>query len=301
MLRKRKKDWRGTGQREYRAKKKAEKVEVNIESVVPTISDIDYVLTNHDVTAQDIILVSSENETLVNMGGFSIKKHHLSCLLTKDEWVNDDVISAYIHCIKEAQSKTDKKVYYENPFLIAMLQRDAVYIIEEHIDNFITNIVKNYLFHELLFSTPKKKVIHVLDSLCEDFDRVDLHIAIQGVQKHLDIITRRKDLPSHEWIDLNVVTWPIIEQLQVKIQLDGSSCGLFMLKFMEFLTGDKFSHPVTQKDIELFRYKLAGILLCWKANMAADASNVEQVEDTDNEDDVDSGQSSKRKIGHEGI
>uniref|UniRef100_A0A0E0BRM8 Ubiquitin-like protease family profile domain-containing protein n=1 Tax=Oryza glumipatula TaxID=40148 RepID=A0A0E0BRM8_9ORYZ len=252
MLRKRKKDWRGTGQREYRAKKKAEKVEVNIESVVPTISDIDYVLTNHDVTAQDIILVSSENETLVNMGGFSIKKHHLSCLLTKDEWVNDDVISAYIHCIKEAQSKTDKKVYYENPFLIAMLQRDAVYIIEEHIDNFITNIVKNYLFHELLFSTPKKKVIHVLDSLCEDFDRVDLHIAIQGVQKHLDIITRRKDLPSHEWIDLNVVTWPIIEQLQVKIQLDGSSCGLFMLKFMEFLTGDKFSHPVTQKDIELF-------------------------------------------------
>ncbi|BAH94476.1 Os09g0277400 [Oryza sativa Japonica Group] len=132
----------------------------------------DYVLTNQDVTAQDIILVSSENETLVNMGGFSVKKHHLSCLLTKDEWVNDDIFLP---------------------------------------------INRGNIHWYLAILNPQKKVIHVLDSLCEDFDRVDLHIA---------------------------------------------------------------------KDIELFRYKLAGILLCWKTNMAAEASNVEQVEDTDNEDDV---------------
>ena len=39
-----------------------------------------------------------------------------------------------------------------------------------------------------------------------------------------------------------------------------SSCGLFMLQFIENWTGHKLSHPVTQEDVKPFRQKVAIIL-----------------------------------------
>uniref|UniRef100_A0A0E0LYH7 Ubiquitin-like protease family profile domain-containing protein n=1 Tax=Oryza punctata TaxID=4537 RepID=A0A0E0LYH7_ORYPU len=193
-------------------------------------------------SACQTIEVSAENYTLVNVGDFYVKKRHLSCLLTGNEFLNDDVSttknenatsSVHTYSIKE-QEKTDEKV------------------IDKESDNFITKIVKNYLFHE----------------------------RIQRIHNH-DIIAQ------HDLADLNVVTWPIVEQLQKKFQGDGSSCGLFILKFMEYFTGDTLSHLVTQllftmqEDMKLFRYKLASILLCWKTNMVAKTSDI-----TDNSDDV---------------
>uniref|UniRef100_A0A0E0NEX0 Ubiquitin-like protease family profile domain-containing protein n=1 Tax=Oryza rufipogon TaxID=4529 RepID=A0A0E0NEX0_ORYRU len=135
------------------------------------------------------------------------------------------VISAYIHCMRE-QANNDKKVKYENPFLSDMLKAAGVNGVNEDKDNFITKIVKNYLDHELL----------------------------QGLQYHLNIIGRQQDLPSHKWGDLNVIKWPIIEQLKERIQED--------------------------------RSKLASVLLRWKTNKAVMTTG-EQIEDTkDSDDDV---------------
>uniref|UniRef100_A0A0E0MPZ0 Uncharacterized protein n=1 Tax=Oryza punctata TaxID=4537 RepID=A0A0E0MPZ0_ORYPU len=147
----------------------------------------DYELTNGDLIAQLTIDSSIGNYILV--------------------------ISAYIHCIRE-QAKNDNKVYYENPFISNMLKGAGINGVDEYSDNFITNILKNYLFHEL-----------------------------------------QQDLPSHKWEDLNVMKWPIIEQLQEKIQGD--------------------------------RFKLPRILLCWKTNKAIETTGVVQSEDTkDSDDDV---------------
>ena len=81
-----------------------------------------------------------------------------------------------------------------------------------------------------------------------------------------------------------------------------------MLKFMEYWTGHALSHPITQVNnyfvskactiiipfkfyilifddhwqelITSFRYKLAAILLCWKANKAS-ATEELQIDDSD--------------------
>uniref|UniRef100_A0A0D3F557 Ubiquitin-like protease family profile domain-containing protein n=1 Tax=Oryza barthii TaxID=65489 RepID=A0A0D3F557_9ORYZ len=193
----------------------------------------DYELTDEDVMAIFLIEDSTENCTLVDMGDFYNKKHHLTCLLSGDKFLNDDVISVYIHCIRE-QANNDKKVKYENPFLSDMLKAAGVNGVNEDKDNFITKIVKNYLDHELIFIpinmkdkhwylavvNTEKQQIQVLDSMCMTFNRVDLANTLQGLQYHLNIIGRQQDLPSHKWGDLNVIKWPIIEQLKERIQED---------------------------------------------------------------------------------
>ncbi|BAF26410.2 Os10g0388600 [Oryza sativa Japonica Group] len=259
----------------------------------------DYELTNEDVMAIFLIEDSAENCTLVDMGHFYNKKRHLTCLLSGDKFLNDDVISAYIHCLSE-QANNDKKVKYENPFLSDMLKAAGVNGVNEDEDNFITKIVKNYLHHELIFIpinmkdnhwylavvNIEKKQIQVLDSMCMTFNRADLANTLQRLQYHLNIIGRQQDLPSHKWGDLNVIKWPIIEQLKERIQEDSSSCGLFMLKLMENWTGESLSRSITQEDITLFRSKLASVLLRWKTNKAVMTTG-EQIEDTkDSDDDV---------------
>ncbi|XP_044416574.1 uncharacterized protein [Triticum aestivum] len=62
------------------------------------------------------------------------------------------------------------------------------------------------------------------------------------------------------WPDIDVTRWTIKEYIQDRIQSDGSSCGLFMLQFIEYWTGHKLSHPVTQEDVKPFRQKVAIIL-----------------------------------------
>ncbi|KAJ1265161.1 hypothetical protein BS78_08G058500 [Paspalum vaginatum] len=78
---------------------------------------------------------------------------------------------------------------------------------------------------------------------------------------------------SHDWTDLHVTEWIVTEQLHESVQKDGSSCGLFMLKFMEYWNGDGLSHQISQEDINGFRYKLLSILLCWNRNTAGKDPN----------------------------
>ncbi|WVZ58578.1 hypothetical protein U9M48_008838 [Paspalum notatum var. saurae] len=83
---------------------------------------------------------------------------------------------------------------------------------------------------------------------------------IIGLQRHIDIVAKKKELKNQRWRDLRVSEWPVVEKITTPVQKDGSSCGLFMINYMEYWTGTQLSDNVTQNDMENFRLKLIAIL-----------------------------------------
>nr|XP_051230889.1 uncharacterized protein LOC127349148 isoform X2 [Lolium perenne] len=78
--------------------------------------------------------------------------------------------------------------------------------------------------------------------------RSDLTFMLRGLEKHLKTASQRRGFDKGEkWHDLDVTTWPIVEHIRKPLQTDGASCGLFMLNFMEYWTGDRLSDCITQK------------------------------------------------------
>eukprot|EP00494_Astrolonche_serrata_P023317 UN23575 len=79
----------------------------------------------------------------------SVRQNQLMCLLDKNEWVNDDVIYAYICCLKDQiHVQNDNKVYFESPFVTSLLKRDGNLGIQED-SSFMTKIVKKYMEHDM--------------------------------------------------------------------------------------------------------------------------------------------------------
>ncbi|AQL04226.1 hypothetical protein ZEAMMB73_Zm00001d046403 [Zea mays] len=104
--------------------------------------------------------------------------------------------------------------------------------------------------------------IQVLDSLGTSSGRNDLIDNIKGLQRQIDMVSQRKELKDHRWLDLRVASWPLREiEMEYAKQTDSSSCGLFLLNYIEYWTGDELSDIFTQDDMSHFREKLAAILL----------------------------------------
>nr|XP_051205699.1 uncharacterized protein LOC127319751 isoform X2 [Lolium perenne] len=257
----------------------------------------DYILTDLDLSAHCVIQYSNEDDILVMIDDIYIKQRYLVCLLDGNKWLDDEVISAYICCLKEqAQllNQNKAKVYFENPFVTRLLKQDG----ESGIGGptGLTTVVKNYLDHDMIHLPINiknshwylasvnfdKSEIQVHDSLCWKHSRADLILTLKGLQYHLNILKGQEVLSDrHKWKDIDFTKWKITEQLQNPIQKDSSSCGLFLLKFMEYWTGHTLSHPITQEIITSFRFKLAAVLLCWKNNRAPPTTSVEESEESD--------------------
>ncbi|PWZ27920.1 putative ubiquitin-like-specific protease 1B [Zea mays] len=252
-----------------------------------------------------------------------VERKSMECLFQPNAYLGDEVIDCYINLIKaqkHLKCRSGGRVHIENAFQFNFLKRDGdveikteeLYPIED-----MTQIcsaerrVLLYLDHDMVFIPINIRethwylaVIHasnmeiqVLDSLGTSQDRKDLTDSIKGLQRQIDMISQRKELKDHRWPNLQVASWPLREiDMGYAKQTDSSSCGLFLLNYIEYWTGDELSDSFTQKmDAILLSSELnkrRGCLL-YKNDKEVDSGSPSDVEILENPTD-----SKKRKLLH---
>ncbi|KAL6662321.1 hypothetical protein ACP70R_000180 [Stipagrostis hirtigluma subsp. patula] len=271
----------------------------HIAQIVPE----DYICTKEDVKIIEYIKSLPNKGTLVEIGDAFIDKIHMECLFHDDMKLNGDVISAYIHCIRDEEHllyREDGKVFLENTYISSILKRDGAYEISYKADT-IASRVNNYLDHDMIFLpinieethwylaviNSRKREIQVLDSIGK-MDRTDLKTTLIGLQRHINLVAQHKELNRHNWKDLEVATWPVVEMFEQPMQIDGASCGVWMINFMEYWTGSRLSDTITQDEVKNFRFKLPAILWASRLNTRKGYEQQEQTtEEKDSPSDVE--------------
>uniref|UniRef100_A0A0E0LN63 Ubiquitin-like protease family profile domain-containing protein n=1 Tax=Oryza punctata TaxID=4537 RepID=A0A0E0LN63_ORYPU len=118
----------------------------------------DYDMTDDDICAQITIETSSSTDVLVKINDIALKQNQLLPLLDENEYLDDNIVGAYIYCIRDQahlHGRSVGKSYFETPLISGLFKRDGKFGIAENKDvhsNFITKIARDYLTNELLAS-----------------------------------------------------------------------------------------------------------------------------------------------------
>ncbi|AQK50246.1 Putative peptidase C48 domain family protein [Zea mays] len=259
-------------------------------SVTTTIVPKDYICTQGDLALIDWIkeIPCEPRVEVVLIDDAFVERKWMECLFEPDAYLGDEVIDCYINLIKAQEHlkcRSGGRVHIENAFQFNFLKRDGdvdTKTDELYPSKDMTQIssaerrVLLYLDHDMVFIPINIREMHwylavinarnmeiqVLDSLGTSSGRNDLIDTIKGLQRQIDMVSQHKELKDHRWPDLRVASWPLREiEMEYAKQTDSSSCGLFLLNYIEYWTGDELSDNFTQDDMSHFRKKLAAILL----------------------------------------
>ncbi|ONM09527.1 hypothetical protein ZEAMMB73_Zm00001d034078 [Zea mays] len=280
---------------------------------------LDYICTQGDLALIDFIkeIPCEPRVEVVLIDDAFVERKWMECLFQPSAYLGDEVIDCYINLIKaqkHLKCRSGGRVHIENAFQFNFLKRDGdleikteeLYPIKDmaHICSAERRVLL-YLDHDMVFIPinirethwylavihARNMEIQVLDSLGTSQDRKDLTDSIKGLQRQIDMISQRKELKDHRWPDLQVASWPLREiDMGYAKQTDSSSCGLFLLNYIEYWTGDELSDSFTQDDMSHFRKKMAAILLSSDLNKRRGCLLYK------NEKEVDSGSSSDVEI-----
>jgi len=235
---------------------------------------------------------TEEEEVLVHIDDVSIQKKVLESLadpMLEDgppKYLQDDIIDACIHMLRD-KNKNDirahGKVFIETTMICQLLHKAACSFypirgkeIKDH-----KKYGMQYLKHDMIFLpinqngnhwylavvNTKKQEIQVLDSLGKQLrEREELKYTLKQIEQCLELAGN--DVQTSSWPDYKVASWKVRQVKEIPEQTDMSSCGLFMIKYLEYWTGEKLNQEFTQLDIDHFRLKLAYELMSSPLNKA---------------------------------
>nr|AER41560.1 Peptidase_C48 [Oryza australiensis] len=236
-------------------------------SHIGKVTPKDYMCTKEDNDLIEYLKLAPEKKVLVNIDGAWLDRKDMECMFHDNMQFNGEVLSAYIHCIRDEKHllhREGRKVFLENTYICSLLERDGdpKVALSHKIDN-INERVQNYLEADMVFLPINIKKSHWYLAVV----RAELR-ELKGLERQIKFaLEHNKDLNRNKWKNLDFSTWPVIEKIQEPMQKDGTSCGLWMVNFMEYWTGSSMSDEITQDDINHFRFKLPAILWYSRLNI----------------------------------
>ncbi|PWZ16584.1 hypothetical protein Zm00014a_034223 [Zea mays] len=199
----------------------------------------DYKCTLEDVQLIEYIKTLLGKQVVVNIDSAWLNRNDMECLFHGDIQLSGEVLSAYIHCIRDEEHllhREGEKVFLENTFISSLLKRDGdpkmllnckEDTIEKRVDNYLQSdmmfiLINIEIFHwYLAVLNAKKSEVHVLDSMGQHItDRRYLYTTL-SLERQIKLAAEHKELYQGKWSNLDVVSWPVIEKITTQMQIDG--------------------------------------------------------------------------------
>jgi sentrin-specific protease 1 len=186
----------------------------------------------------------NQDECVVEIGGLRITREQMQCLAPM-EWINSDVINAYLVLLKQREARAScSKVtcHFFDSFFYRCLVVNNQYAFREWTSFLPYSILDCdrifFPIHHvemgedchwaLAMVDLKQKRLEYFDSL--SFERPEI---LRFLARYLDDEAACKGGPV-----LDVQSWKIECRKNIPKQVDGHSCGLFLLRFADLLSAD---------------------------------------------------------------
>uniref|UniRef100_K3XSH8 Ubiquitin-like protease family profile domain-containing protein n=1 Tax=Setaria italica TaxID=4555 RepID=K3XSH8_SETIT len=204
-------------------------------------------------------------EELVLIDDVLVNRNHMECLFCRNAYLYDEVITPSTNLWEQKSffilrnySWPSGTCYLENTSMTVLMKGDGeekrnMEDMEDHYPSRghsqvprLAERVLSYMQHDMYLAVvnARRRKIH-----------------LKGFRMQMEYTLQCTGLKDHAWPDVNVDIWDVVEVMVDRIQFDGVSCGLFMVAFIKYWTGDHLCATVDQESMVKFRTKMAATLL----------------------------------------